>query len=241
MRFVIGRVDERRAAGRNSVAQAGSGVIQELGANADALDGEIRLPKLYEIESGGKVFEWHREIGVVRLTADRPREAAVDPRRAVDGQVAPGHERRKKERQALDMVGVRVADKEVGADRLAPLSERVPKLSRARAAVEDQEGAIVGPDLDAGGVPAIADGLGTRSGDRATRAPDTDADGLPACRRRNGDLRREVAHHLRGGAIGVEHREWASAVGGVVARRRIRDDEVGLAVEEPRDLVHLDA
>ena len=139
------------------------------------------------------------------------------------------------------MVGVRVADKEVRADRLAAVSERVPKLSRARAAVEDQEGAIVGPDLDAGGVSAVADGLRTRSGDRATCAPDTDADGLPARGGRNGDLRREVAHHLRGSAVGVEHREGTSAVGGVVARRRIRDHEVGFAVEEPRDVVHLDA
>jgi len=88
------------------------------------------------------------------------------------------------------VVGVGVADKEVGPDRLPTLSERVPKLSRAGAAVEDQESAGVGPDLDTGGVPAVARGLGTRSGDRATRAPDTDADGLPARGGRNGDLRR---------------------------------------------------
>src|SRR2546426_12621550 len=56
---------------------------------------------------------------------------------------------------------------------------------------------------------------------------------------RDGDLRREVAHDLRGRVLAMEHREWPTAVGGVVAGGRERDYEVGLAVEEPRDAIHL--
>ena len=89
--------------------------------------------------------------------------------------MAAGCERRQEEGQALDVVGVRVRQEQVEPER--PLvREGQPKLARAGAAVEDEQRAVVGRDLDARRVTAVAQGLGAGRRDGAARAPEADAD-----------------------------------------------------------------
>jgi len=86
-----------------------------------------------------------------------------------------GEERRQEERQPLDVVGVGVADEQVGPRRAAA-REGDPELPRARAAIEDEERPIVGARLDAGRVAAVASGLRTGRGDGSPDPPEADAD-----------------------------------------------------------------
>ena len=65
--------------------------------------------------------------------------------------------------------------------------------------------------------------------------------GLPARGSRDRDPCREVADDLRRGAVRVEDSEWPAPIGGVVGSLGVRDDDVGLAIEEPGDVVHLHA
>src|SRR5207302_4476484 len=85
------------------------------------------------------------------------------------GQPRAAHEVGPEEGKALDVDPVGVADQEVGADRPRQL---VAELADARAAVDDDQLAGRGADLDAGGVPAVAQGVaaGRRAG--ASRPPE---------------------------------------------------------------------
>jgi hypothetical protein len=85
------------------------------------------------------------------------------------------HERRQEERQALDMVRVRVADEQVRAYRTAA-RERDPELPCAGTAVEDEERAVVGAGFDAWRIPTVARGLRTGCGDGSPDPPEADVD-----------------------------------------------------------------
>jgi hypothetical protein len=89
--------------------------------------------------------------------------------------VRSGEERRQEERQALDVVGMGVADEEVRADRAAA-REGDPELPRSGPAIEDEERPVVGAGLDARCVAAVASGLGTGRRDGPPDAPESDAD-----------------------------------------------------------------
>ena len=58
-----------------------------------------------------------------------------------------------------------------------PLEEPLPELADPGAGVEDQRRAVGELELDARGVAAVADGGGSRRGERSPRAPDADDHG----------------------------------------------------------------
>jgi len=89
--------------------------------------------------------------------------------------VRAGHEGRQEERQSLDVIGVGMADEQVRPGR-ASARQRDAELSRAGAAIEDEERAVVGACLDARRVPAVASGLRTGCRDRSPDPPEADAD-----------------------------------------------------------------
>ena len=89
--------------------------------------------------------------------------------------MAAGCERRQEERQALDVVGVRVRQEQVEPER-SLVGEGEPKLAGAGAAIEDEQRAVVGRDLDARRVTPVAECLGAGRRDRTARAPEADAD-----------------------------------------------------------------
>jgi len=89
--------------------------------------------------------------------------------------VAAGCECRQEEGQALDVVGVRVRQEEVEPER-SLVREGETQLAGAGAAVEDEQRAVVGRDLDAGRVATVPQRLGACRRDRAARPPEADAD-----------------------------------------------------------------
>ena len=175
VRLVVGAVHEGGRPGRHAVADARRGVVDELARDVDAPDRELGLVELDEVESRGEGRERHREVGVVHRAAHGLRQGAVDPGGAVDRELAARRERRQEEGQSLDVIAVCVREEQVRAKR-ALGAERQPELPRAGAGVEDQARAVVGRHLDAGGVAAETDRLGTGRGDGSARAPEADAD-----------------------------------------------------------------
>src|SRR5205823_4655084 len=157
-------------------AERRRGVVQELRADPKATDAELALAELDDLDLRRELIHRHREVRVVHLPAERLGERPIDTGGTVDREVRPGEERRKEERQPLDVVGVGVADEEVRSDRAAP-RERDAELPRAGAAVEDEERAVVGARLHARRVPAVASGLRTGRGDGPADAPKADTDG----------------------------------------------------------------
>ena len=146
-----------------------------MGAELDAADRELCLAELDEVHLGGKRLEGHGKVRVVHRSGDRRREPAVHPGGPIDRDVAAGSERGEEERETLDVVRVRVGEQQMEPHR-SFAREREPELPRAGAAVEHEERAVVGRDLDAGRVTAVAKRLGAGGGDRAARSPEPDAD-----------------------------------------------------------------
>ena len=77
---------------------------------------------------------------------------------------------RRKERQAADVIEMRMAVEEVELSGLAGAHQLVAQEPQPGAAVEDQQMAAAA-DLDARGVAAVADRVGPRAGDAAAHAP----------------------------------------------------------------------
>src|SRR5581483_10349934 len=70
---------------------------------------------------------------------------------------------------------VRVAEEEIGVDDIALGEQRVAEQPQPRAAVEDQP-ALAAEHLDAGGIAAVADGLGSRARNAAAHPPEANAE-----------------------------------------------------------------
>src|SRR6185312_7238950 len=83
-------------------------------------------------------------------------------------------EDRRKERNSLDVVPVRMGEEDVAADsRAVPAGdERASELADARPGIEDDEPVGVRPHFHARGVPAVSHRVRSRSGNRPARAPE---------------------------------------------------------------------
>ena len=128
--------------------------------------------------------------GVVLLAEHRLEVHVALAREDVD-LVARAVERRE-ERQALDVIPVRVADQDRGlaaAVAEAALHQRLAEVADAGAGVDDDRIGVARPDLDTRGVPAVPVGRPPRDGDRATDSPEPDLHRRASMRR----YRREPA------------------------------------------------
>ena len=173
-RLVVGRVDHGGAVAGHAVRDGGRGVVHELRLDQHVAHAEEALVQLREVDPRAQVAHLHREVRVLHLPGHRFLEAALEAERRVDVQLRARQEGGDEEGEALDVVPVGVADEEVQAH--GPrhrLGEMQPELARAGAAVEDDDRAVGGTHLDAGGVAAVAGGPRPGRGDRAASAPET--------------------------------------------------------------------
>ena len=126
---------------------------------------------LPELQLDRHLIHRQREVDGVHLVGEGALERLHRPLRTDHRQSRAAHEVGTEEREALDVVPVRVADQEVRVDRAGEL---VAELADARSAVDDDQLTVVGADLDAGGVAAVAQRVtaGGRAG--ASRPPELD-------------------------------------------------------------------
>ncbi len=171
--LVVGHVRQRGAAARHAVADRRRGVVQVLRLDQHVAHAEEPLVELREVDAAPQLAELHREVRVLHLPGHRLLEAPLEAERRVDVQLGAREERGHEEGEALDVVPVRVADEEVEPDGMGQRPGEVQaELTRARAAVEDDHGAVGGPDLDAGRVAAVHGRLRTGRGDGPTCSPE---------------------------------------------------------------------
>src|SRR5438034_739670 len=169
-RLVVARVDDRGAVGLEAVAERYGGVVEVLRDDPRAADRVRALAQVREAERGGELAQGHREIRELHLAGERLVERAF-PLRAVEGDRVPRVERRREEREALDVVPVRVAEEDARPDG-HPSRERVTERARAGPAIEDEDVSRPGSHLDARGVAAEANRPGARRWKGAAGAPE---------------------------------------------------------------------
>ena len=150
-------------------------MVEVHGRHAHVADLDLVAAELVHVDGGGQIAEPDREVFRFHLPAQHLFEAATWPWGAVD---VDGHfvrVRRYEEREALDVIPVRVTDEEVDGERPATevAHQRQPERPQAGAGVEDEH-VTARAHLDARRVSAIARRVGTRRGGGPARAPERD-------------------------------------------------------------------
>ncbi len=172
--LVVGGVHERGAVGLDAVPERQRGVVQVPGGDRDVVDLELALDEVVVLDRGAEVEELDREVRVLHLARERLVDRRVEPPGPVHVPHVAGHEQRREERQALDVVPVRVADEEVPVDPATGPHELLAQLVDAGPAVEHEQRAGVGAHRHARRVAAVADRRRARLGDRAPSSPERD-------------------------------------------------------------------
>ena len=171
---MIGGVDEGDVPDLQAVAERQRGVVEVAGEDVDLADLEGALDQVVVPGGRAELFQRDREVGVLHLPGQRLLEPVAEPSRRVDVPLAAGLEEGREEREPLDVIPVGVGDEEMAADR--PRSgAAMSACPRPWAPVPQSstiEGAVRGPDLDAGRVPTIAQGSLTGLRQGAARPPE---------------------------------------------------------------------
>src|SRR5207237_6419377 len=129
----------------------------------DVVDPQPSLDQLMIADRRAELLEAHWKIGVLHLAGERVAQCLAEAARRVDVPFVAGLEQRPEERDALDVVPVGVADQDMAAQRLAAGHKLASENLGAGSHVEDDESPRGRPQLDAGRIPAIAQGPRTRS------------------------------------------------------------------------------
>ena len=152
-------------------------MIEPRAAHLDRTDLEASIiGQLVKMHVGRRRIEWHREVRIVRLQREHHSQVHVVALASMDVELVTGSIQRREERQALDMVPVRVADQQVGvafAFPERPLHQVFAKAAQSGSSIEDDarcrrvcgRGAA---DLDTAGVATVA--LRRRAGHRIRAA-----------------------------------------------------------------------
>ena len=175
VRLVVRGVDHCGAVGLEPVAKRETGMVHIACSDAGAAGIEAALPQIVKAQGGAELAETDGEVRVLHLPGHGCLEPLADTFRRVDVPLVPGCEEGREEGKALDVVPVGMRDEQMTADRAGRRRDQVAaQLMGAGAAVQDDERAVRGADLDARGIAAVPQGRRTGLGDRASRAPEAD-------------------------------------------------------------------
>jgi hypothetical protein len=138
----------------------------------------LALVDVVEAEGRPHVRQAHREAGVLHLPGERLLERARHLVATVEVDDVPAHERRREEREALDVVPVDVAEEDPRLEGHRR-QQRVSEKPEAGPAVEDEDPATRA-HLDAARVSADLDRRWTGGGDAAADPPEPHLNHRPA-------------------------------------------------------------
>ena len=167
MGFVITAIDHSHPIDLQPIAERERWMIQVLGGNLDVVDLEGALDQVVIANPGAALIERDREVGILHLPGKGLTQGLAEAVRAVDVPFVAGHEQRREERDALDVIPVRMADQDMAARALSAgrdqlLTERVSPSS----AIQDYKGVSRRSHLDAWGVSSVTSGARAGLGDR---------------------------------------------------------------------------
>ena len=174
-RFNIGEKDDDAIGRKQPVADGDAGMIGALGADEDIADGKVEIHQFFNLDVAGQLGERHGKIGAFHLAGERGDEAGARAFATENPQPAAGFVKGRKKRQALDVIPMRVRNKQGEIERpaLEFIEERSAKLAQAGAGIKDDD-VRAAANLDAGGVAAVTHGARSRRGNRAAHAPKLD-------------------------------------------------------------------
>jgi hypothetical protein len=153
-------------------------MLSALGANQNPADGEIIIGKLLDFDIAGQLGKRHREVSRFHLADERGEQIFTHALTAENAQPAALFVKRRKKRQALNMIPMCVRKEQRQAERTPSgfSEERLAEFAQSGAGVKD-EAVISGPNFDAGGVTAVTRGFPSRRGNGAANAPKRDVRG----------------------------------------------------------------
>ena len=120
-----------------------------------------------------QAFVGDREVDGPHLPPDELFQANVFLDRSEDPEVEIRIIGRDEEGESLDVIPVKVGQKDAGSLWSCAPAQAIPQQADSRAGIKDDPG-VAGPDLNAGGVSPVSDGGVTRGGDRPTGSPVAD-------------------------------------------------------------------
>jgi hypothetical protein len=100
-------------------------MIQITGREFDIVDGKSTFHKVMKPDLGFTLIQCNRKVVVLHLPGQNLTQGFPDPFGAVYVPFAPAHEKRIKEWDALDVVPMRVADKDVPAQGLSVVGDQL--------------------------------------------------------------------------------------------------------------------
>src|SRR5205814_9772535 len=168
--------------GLDPECERGFGMADARGANAESPD--LLVASILQLADGelrGQIVDVDRKERVVHTeTEELPHRSGL--LRAADAKGRPWVVRGAEERDALDVIPVKMREQEIHREGpvVAAVHERGAELAKARARIEDEKRSRAVAHLDARGIVAIAHGQRPRCRDGPARAPETDLHELAA-------------------------------------------------------------
>ncbi len=173
--LVVGDVRDADLAGVQAIAEGRRGVVDHLRGRAIGPHAEPLLPQLLEGDLRAQLVELDGKVRVLHLPRERALQRAIDAARAVDAEPAAGDVGGEEERKALNVVPMGVADEDVHRRQGRPAGEEVETQGAgAGAAIEEDDGPVVGAHLHAARVAAVERRAPPRSRNGAAGAPEAD-------------------------------------------------------------------
>jgi hypothetical protein len=172
-RFGVGKEGDDAIGRKEPVTDADAGVVGAVGAHENGTDGEVEVLEFFDVNVAGQFVEGDGKVGAFHLAGERGDEALAGAFAAENPQAAARIVDRPEERQALDVVPVRVGEEQREIERMTFefLEQGLAQFSQAGAGIKDDEVVAVA-DFDAGGVAAIAHGARSGRGDGTADAPE---------------------------------------------------------------------
>jgi hypothetical protein len=158
---------------QETIAHAKTGMVGALGANENIADREIEFAQLFNLNITWQLGEGHGKIGAFHLAGERSHQAPARPGATENPQAAAGIIYGRKKWQALDMIPMRVRNEQGKVERfvLEFSEQRPPEQPQSGAGIENND-VVARPDLNAGGIPPIAQGAAAGGGSGTTNAPE---------------------------------------------------------------------
>src|SRR5436190_8178292 len=118
VRFVVTGIHHRYAVSLQPITERERGMIEIVGGDFNIVDIEGALDEIVIANLRSALIERDGEIGILHLPGQDLSQGLAEALGAIYVPFVAGHKKRIKEREALDMIPMRVADQDVAAQAL---------------------------------------------------------------------------------------------------------------------------
>ena len=172
MGFVIGDIHQRGPARIKAVGQRQGGMVRVAQGRLGPAQRKGSLAEVGEANCRSERFEVNRKIAVGHLPGEGSVQLIAHPAGAVDVPLVSGNKKRNEKREPLDVVPVGMGDEDIALHVfLSRGHQLLIETVDAGATVEDIQRSVVHDDLNAGRIPAVAEGSRPRFRQGPANAP----------------------------------------------------------------------